>query len=98
MMGQRGQASVELAAAAPLVLLAAVALAQLVVAVSAADRAHRIAGAAAALTAEGRPLPAELRREARIEVTATEVRVDVGVPRLLPLVPPASVHATVRLP
>ena len=96
-MSERAQASVEVAAAAPLVLLTVLALAQVVVALRAADRAERIAGTAAALRAQGRPAPDSLRAEAALAVSDGRIRATVAIPRLLPLLPPLDATGEARL-
>ncbi|HEY2790340.1 MAG TPA: hypothetical protein VGI72_12880 [Gaiellales bacterium] len=66
MSGERGQATVELAALAAVFAVAAVCLHALLVLWAAQGRAQGIADQAAVLVAEGRPIPAALRRGAHI--------------------------------
>jgi len=66
--GERGQASIELVALAAVFAVAAVSLHALLVLWAAQGRAQGIADQAAVLVAEGRPLPAALRRAADISV------------------------------
>jgi hypothetical protein len=83
--GQRGQASIELVVAALGLTLAVMAVVQLLLVAGARQRALRVAGQAAVLTAEGRPIPDSLRREAHITVRGRVVTVMVeaaGVPGL----------------
>jgi hypothetical protein len=96
--GQRGQASVELAALAGLAAVAVLGLVQVLLAVWALERAERVAGAAAVLVAEGRGVPAELQDEADVTVTGGEVRAAVRVPALLPGLPALRARARARLP
>jgi hypothetical protein len=74
---QRGQAAVELVAVAGLIAAVAVGGAGALRVVRAQDAAQRLAGQAAVLSAEGRPLPPALRRQVRVvRGTATvELRV-----------------------
>ena len=67
MSGERGQATVELVALAAAFAVAAVCVHALLVLWAAQSRAQGIADQAAVLVAEGRPLPAALRRQARIQ-------------------------------
>ncbi len=66
MRGERGQATVELVALAAAFAVAAVCLHALLVLWAAQSRAQGIADQAAVLVAEGRPVPAALRRDADI--------------------------------
>ena len=77
MRGQRGQAAVELVAVAALVGATALGAADALRVVRAVDAAERLAGQAAVLAAEGRPLPAGLRRQVRVAggMVTAEVRV-----------------------
>ena len=68
MSGERGQATVELVAFAAVLAAAAVALHALFVVWAAQSRAQGIADQAAVMVAEGRPVPAALRRGADIRV------------------------------
>jgi hypothetical protein len=74
---ERGQAAVELVAVAALLGAVAVGTADALRVVRAVDAAERLAGQAAVLAAEGRPLPAGLRRGVRVAggVATAEVRV-----------------------
>jgi hypothetical protein len=78
----RGQASIELVFAACLAGVVAVGTLPLFELWRAQTRAERIAGQAGVLVAEGRPVPAEVRDGARVEVGPHTVRVVVPV-RLL---------------
>lgn len=99
-----GSASVELVAAAPFLLLAVLAAAQVVlagqalwsagVAARAGARAALVGGSATA--AARRALPPSLRAGARVEVAAG-VAVRVPVPRLLPALPRVLVGASASL-
>jgi hypothetical protein len=93
----RGQASVELAAIAPVLLAGALALAQLVLVGWAQVRAERIADQAAVVAAQGRDVPAGLREEARIALDGDEVSVRVAVPSLVPGVDGLEASASARL-
>jgi hypothetical protein len=77
-----GQASIELVFAACLAGLVAVGTLPLFEAWRAQTRAERIADQAAVLVAEGRPVPADVKHGARVEVGPHAVRVVVPV-RLL---------------
>jgi hypothetical protein len=66
--GERGQATVELVAFAAVLAAVAVALHALFVVWAAQSRAQGIADQAAVMVAEGRPVPAALRRGADIRV------------------------------
>lgn len=78
MSGDRGQASVELVGGGALIVVAALALAQLVLVWRAADRAHGLAGQVAVAIAEGRRPPATIDG-GRITVHGGVVRVTVPV-------------------
>lgn len=97
MRRQLGQASVELVAVAALLALAAVAALQWLAVVRAGITAERIADQAAVLAAEGRPIPASLRDDARIERHGAQLVVTVRVPFAAPGVP-AEQRATAVIP
>jgi Flp pilus assembly protein TadG len=96
-VSERGQASVETVSAALLLTLCALAVVQLVLVFSAAERAGRIADQAAVLAAEGRPLPRKLAGDATIRVAGGAVRVTAPVP-MLPGLPSFHITRRVRLP
>jgi hypothetical protein len=75
----RGQASIELVFAAGLAAVLAVGLLPLFQVWQARTRAERIADQAAVLVAEGRPLPREVTRGARVRVSGGTVHVAVPV-------------------
>jgi Flp pilus assembly protein TadG len=64
--GERGQAAVEFVLVATLVALLMAGGMDVLRVLRARDTAQRMAGQAAALTAEGRPLPAALRASVRV--------------------------------
>jgi hypothetical protein len=66
--GERGQATIELVAFAALAAMVAVGLQAVLVAWAAQGRAQGIADQAAVMVAEGRPVPAELRSDARVQI------------------------------
>jgi Flp pilus assembly protein TadG len=72
---ERGQAAVELVLAAALITAVMVGGMDVLRVLRAQDTAQRLAGQAAALTAEGRPLPAPLRES----VTISGRRITAGV-------------------
>jgi hypothetical protein len=78
---ERGQATVELVAFAGILAAVAVSLHALFVLWAAQGRAQQIADAASVVVAEGRPVPAALRREAEIHVGGhtLEVRLHMTV-------------------
>jgi hypothetical protein len=78
---ERGQATVELVALAAVFAVAAVSLHALLVLWAAQSRAQGIADQAAVLVAEGRAVPASLRRDAEIRVNgrALVVRLPVSL-------------------
>ena len=78
-MNDRGQASIELVFAAGLAAVLAVGLLPLFQVWQARTRAERIADQAAVLVAEGRPLPDDVTRGARVRVSHGTVRVTVPV-------------------
>ena len=78
-MNARGQASIELVFAACLAGGVAVGTLPLFELWQARTRAERIADQAAVLVAEGRPVPADVRDGARVEVGRHTVRVAVPV-------------------
>ena len=94
-MNARGQAAVELVFAACLAGLLAVGTVPLFQVWQARTRAERIAEEVAVLVAEGRALPASVRRGADVDVRGHDVRVS------LPLTlagHPLDVTATARTP
>ena len=94
MTGARGQASIELVGAGALVVVVALALAQLVLVWRAADRAHGLADQVAVAIAEGRRPPASL---AGGQVAVSHGVVRVTVPVALVIGPGGfSVSATAR--
>jgi hypothetical protein len=101
---QRAQASVELVAIVPLLLLSAVALAQALVAGWALLSAGEAARSAARIShvggdakaAVGEALPAILE-PAEVDVDGAEVRIEIHAPALLPGVPKIPVAATAAL-
>jgi hypothetical protein len=77
---ERGQAALELISAVAFVVLPVVlAAVQLQLIARGEERAQRIADQAAVLAFQHRPIPAELRRDAQIEVTGGRVHVRVPV-------------------
>ena len=76
---ERGQATVELVAFAALAAMVAVGLQAVLVAWAAQGRAQGIADQASVLVAEGRPVPAGLRRDARIRVRGRTLVVTLPV-------------------
>ena len=96
-MRERGQASVELVAAAIGLVAAALAIVQLLLLAAAHERASRLADQAAVVLAEGRPLPAGLRREADIRADRHGVTVTVRA-RGIPGFPRLAVRERVTLP
>jgi Flp pilus assembly pilin Flp len=87
---QAGQASVELIACALILALIAVAAVTALSAIRARIAAEQLADQAAVLVAEGRPLPAELRTHARIEVDGRSVEVTVPLAVSVPGLPAAA--------
>ena len=79
MRGERGQATVELVAVAAMLAAVAVALHALFVVWAAQGRAQGIADQAAVMVAEGRPVPASLRRSAAVHVHGRTVVVTLPV-------------------
>lgn len=77
---ERGQAAVELVTFAALAAMVAVGLQAVLVAWAAQGRAQGIADQASVLVAEGRPVPAELRRDAHIRVHGRILVVTLPVP------------------
>jgi hypothetical protein len=63
---ERGQATVELVLATAILIAVMVGAMDVLRVVRALDHAQRLAGQAAALEAEGRPLPEPLRRQVRV--------------------------------
>ena len=78
-MNVRGQASIELVFAAGLAGAVALGLLPLFQVWQARTRAERIADQAAVLVAEGRPLPQQVTRGARVKVAGHTVYVAVPV-------------------
>ncbi|HYX86854.1 MAG TPA: hypothetical protein VE777_17935 [Gaiellales bacterium] len=95
MTGARGQAAVEFVFGAGLAAVLAVSVVPLFQVWQARARAERIADQAAVLVAEGRPVPAALRRSADVQVGRGSVRavVEVGI-----LGRSADIAATARVP
>jgi hypothetical protein len=77
--GERGQATVELVAAAGVLAAVAVGLHSLFVLWAAQGRAQQLADQAAVVVAEGRPVPALLRREAEVRVDGRRLEVRLHV-------------------
>jgi hypothetical protein len=100
-----GQASVSLIATIPLLLLVALALAQAALAEFGAWSAANAARAAARASYAGldprsaarAALPGPLADGAEVDVGADRARVEVGVPRLLPVPEPIAVSASAHL-
>lgn len=65
-VSEHGQAAVELVLTAALVVALMIGGMDVLRVLRAQDTAQRLAGEAAALTAEGRPLPADLRRQVTV--------------------------------
>ena len=80
MNGERGQATIELVAFAGIAAMVAVGLQAVLVAWAAQGRAQGIADQAAVMVAEGRPVPAELRHDARVRVRGHTLVVMLPVP------------------
>ena len=80
MIGERGQATIELVACATVAAVVAVGLQAVLVAWAAQGRAQGIADQAAVMVAEGRPVPAGLRHGARIRVHGHTLVVTLPVP------------------
>ena len=98
MSRDRGQASVEIVACCVVLVLAAIAIAQLLAIASTRVEAERIADQAAVLAAEGRPIPQALRDRASIELRGDRVVVRVPLPLALPGGPSAEVVTTTIRP
>ncbi len=79
MSRERGQATVELVACAAVLAVAAVSLHALLVLWAAQTRAQGIADQAAVMVAEGRAVPAALRRDAGIRVRGRTLVVTLHV-------------------
>ncbi len=79
MTRERGQATVELVAFAGVLAAVAVSLQALFVLWAAQGRAQQLADQAAVVVAEGRPVPALLRREADIRVDGRRMEVRLHV-------------------
>lgn len=79
MTRERGQATIELVAFAGVLAAVAVALHALFVLWAAQGRAQQIADQAAVVVAEGRPVPAALRRDAAIHVSGRRLEVRLHV-------------------
>ena len=82
-MSERGQATIEMAAAGLAVVAGALVAVQLLLVVGAQLRASRLADQAAVRLAEKRPLPSSLHRDAVIHRVGHRVVVTVPVPSLL---------------
>jgi hypothetical protein len=78
-VSERGQATIELVVFAALAAMVAVGVQAVLVAWAAQSRAQGIADQAAVVVAEGRPVPAELRQDATIQVQAHTLVVTVPV-------------------
>ena len=78
-MNDRGQATIELVVFAALAAIVAVGIQAVLVAWAAQGRAQGIADQAAVVVAEGRPVPADLRRDARIRMEGHTLVVTVPV-------------------
>ncbi len=78
-MSERGQATIELVVCAGLAAIVAVGIQAVLVAWAAQGRAQGIADQAAVVVAEGRPVPADLRRDVTIQVRAHTLVVTVPV-------------------
>jgi hypothetical protein len=94
----RGQASVEIVACCVVLVLAGIAIAQLLAIARTRVEAERIADQAAVLAAEGRPIPQALRQRASIELRGDRVVVRVPLPLALPGSPSAEVVTTIVRP
>jgi hypothetical protein len=92
----RGQASIEVVACCVVLVLAAIAITQLLAIARTRVEAERIADQAAVLAAEGRPIPQSLRERASIELHGDRVVVRVPLPLALPGGPSAEVTTTIR--
>jgi hypothetical protein len=77
--GERGQATVELVAFAAVFAIAAASLHALLVLWAAQTRAQGIADQAAVIVAEGRSVPAALRRDAKVRVDGRSLVVTLPV-------------------
>ena len=82
-MSQRGQATIEMAAVALVIVAGALVAVQLMLLVGAQLRASRLADQAAVRLAEKRPLPGRLRRDTEVHRVGRRVVVTVPVPMLL---------------
>lgn len=78
-MSERGQATIELVVFAALAAVVALGIQAVLVAWAAQGRAQGIADQAAVVVAEGRPVPAQLRHDATIQVQAHALVVAVPV-------------------
>jgi hypothetical protein len=102
--GEEGTASVELVAVVPFLLLALLAVAQIALAGQSLWSASVAARAGARAAVVGRDpaaaaraaLPPSMRHEAKID-DEEGIEVRVGVPRLIPSLPPVQVGATSSL-
>jgi hypothetical protein len=94
----RGQASVEIVACCLVLVLAAIAIAQVLAIARTRVEAERIADQAAVLAAAGRPIPQALRDRASIELHGDRVVVRVPLPLTLPSGPSAEVVTTTIRP
>jgi hypothetical protein len=93
---QRGQATVELVFVAVILIAVMVGAMDVLRVVRALDRAQRLAGQAAALEAEGSPLPGELRRQ--VTVSGRRVVATVRTCAITASVGCFSVRAAAALP
>jgi hypothetical protein len=82
-VSQRGQSTIEMAAAGLVVVVGALVAVQLLLVVGAQLRASRLADQVAVRLAEKRPLPADLRSDARVTRAGRRVVVTVPVPSLI---------------
>jgi hypothetical protein len=78
-VSERGQSTIELVVFAALAAMVAVGIQAMLVAWAAQGRAQGIADQAAVIVAEGRPVPADLRHDARIRVDGRTLVVTLPV-------------------
>lgn len=98
MRHERGQAAIEILGASVLLAVLAIAAVDLLRVMAAEDHAQRLADQAAVLVAERRPIPAALRRDGGLMVSAGRVRATVRTCAITTGVGCFDVHATSRLP